>query len=141
MPPFIQPIQSNLKLKAIVIEKNRIIYVGDNAKALAHRTSKSQIIDAKGKTVMPGIIDSHYHLGMGSFTLDELYLDEVKTSEQLNQAIRNYENHNPLKHGLSGADAAMTSQALKPLTRQHLDTIVSNKPVALFSRDFHTVWV
>ena len=75
--------------EAVVIENNRIVYVGDNAKALAHRTSKSQIIDAKGKTVMPGFIDSHYHLGMGSFTLDELYLDEVKTLGQLTQVHSN----------------------------------------------------
>ena len=128
------------KAEAIVIEKNRIIYVGDNAKALAHRTSKSQIIDAKGHTVMPGIIDSHYHLGMGSFTLDELYLDEVKTLEELTQAIRNYEKHNPLKEWIIGRRCSYDIAGAKPLTRQHLDAIISNKPVALFSLDFHTVW-
>lgn len=76
--------------EAIVLENNRIIYVGDNAKALAHRQSNSKVIDAKGRTVMPGFNDSHYHLGMGSMTLDELYLDEVKTLTELRDAIQTY---------------------------------------------------
>ena len=85
------------KAEAVVLEHNRIIYVGDNTKALAHRQSKSKVIDAKGRTVTPGFNDSHYHLGMGSYTLDELYLDNVKTLTELKDAVQRYARDNPDK--------------------------------------------
>jgi predicted amidohydrolase YtcJ len=129
------------RAEALVLENNLILYVGDNTKALAHRDSSSQVINAKGRTVMPGIIDSHYHLGMGSFTLDELYLDDVKTLEQLTEAIQHYAKNNPHKPWIIGRRCSYDIEGANPLTRHHLDAIVSNKPVALFSLDFHTVWV
>jgi predicted amidohydrolase YtcJ len=127
--------------EAVVLENNRILYVGDNTKALAHRDSGSQVIDARGRSVIPGIIDSHYHLGMGSFTLDELYLDDVKTLEQLTHAIQDYAQQNPDKAWIVGRRCSYDIRGANPLTRQHLDAIVAHKPMALFSLDFHTVWV
>jgi predicted amidohydrolase YtcJ len=126
--------------EAIVLENNHILYVGDNAKALAHRQSTTRVIDAKGKTIMPGFNDSHYHLGMGSYTLDELYLDSVKTLAELENAIQTYAKENPSKTWIVGRRCSYDIDGAKPLTRQLLDAIESNKPVTLFSLDFHTVW-
>ncbi len=128
------------KAEAVVLEGKHIVFVGDNAKALAHKTSNSTVIDAKGRTVMPGFNDSHYHLGMGSMTLDELYLDDVKTLEQLKDAVQKYATKNPDKAWLIGRRCSYDIDGAKPLTRQHLDAIEAHKPVALFSLDFHTVW-
>lgn len=128
------------RAEAIVLEQNRILFVGDNAKALAHKSSSSNVIDAKGRTVMPGFNDSHYHLGMGSMTLDELYLDDVKTLSQLKDAIQTYASNNPGKSWIIGRRCSYDIDGAQPLTRQHLDAIEARKPVALFSLDFHTVW-
>jgi predicted amidohydrolase YtcJ len=132
--------ESQPRAQAVVLEHNRIIFVGDNAKALAHKTPGSTVIDAKGRTVMPGFNDSHYHLGMGSMTLDELYLDDVKTLSQLKDAIQDYASKNPGKAWIVGRRCSYDIDGAKPLTRQHLDAIEASKPVALFSLDFHTVW-
>ncbi len=128
------------KAEAVVLEHNHIIFVGDNSKALAHKTPSSTVMDAKGRTVMPGFNDSHYHLGMGSMTLDELYLDDVKTLSELKEAVQSYASKNPDKPWIVGRRCSYDIDGAKPLTRQHLDTIEANKPVALFSLDFHTVW-
>jgi predicted amidohydrolase YtcJ len=131
---------SHPKAEAVVLEHNRITYVGDNTKALAHRQSNSKVIDAKGRTVMPGFNDSHYHLGMGSLTLDELYLDTVKTLSELKEAIQRYGAENLDKSWIVGRRCSYDIDGAKPLIRQHLDAIETNKPVVLFSLDFHTVW-
>jgi predicted amidohydrolase YtcJ len=131
---------SQPRAEAVALENNRIAYVGDNAKALAHRQSTTKVVDAKGRTVMPGFNDSHYHLGMGSYTLDELYLDNVKTLTELRDAIQKYVWENPSKSWIVGRRCSYDIDGAKPLTRQHLDAIEANKPVALFSLDFHTVW-
>jgi predicted amidohydrolase YtcJ len=129
------------KAEAIVLEHNRIIFVGDNSRALARRQFNTTVIDAKGRTVMPGFIDSHYHLGMGSLTLDELYLDNVKTLPELRNEIQTYAEANLDKSWIIGRRCSYDIQGAKPLTRHHLDTIDTNKPIALYSLDFHTVWV
>ena len=128
------------KAEAIVLEHNRILFVGDNSKALAHKSSSSKVIDAKGRTIMPGFNDSHYHLGMGSMTLDELYLDDVTTVIQLEAAIQSYASKNPNKSWIIGRRCSYDISGANPLTRHLLDAIEPNKPVALFSLDFHTVW-
>lgn len=133
------PAQPNAE--AVVLEHNRLSYVGDNAKALAHRQSNSKVLDAKGRTVMPGFNDSHYHLGMGSYTLDELYLDNVKTLSELKDAIQTYARANSDKSWIVGRRCSYDIDGANPLTRHHLDAIEANKPVALYSLDFHTVWV
>ena len=48
-----------VKDSVIVIEGDRIVDVGVKGKI---KTPKGQVIDAKGKVVMPGLIDSHVHV-------------------------------------------------------------------------------
>src|SRR5262249_50883129 len=47
--------------QALAIKGERIIAVGDNAAALKHRGPKTRVIDAGGRTVLPGLYDSHTH--------------------------------------------------------------------------------
>jgi len=52
--------------QAVAIEAGRISAVGANADVLKLRGAKTKVIDLKGKTVLPGLIDSHVHaLGAG----------------------------------------------------------------------------
>ncbi len=46
---------------AIVIDENSILFVGDEATALTYGTEQTRIINAKGGTVIPGLVDSHAH--------------------------------------------------------------------------------
>jgi predicted amidohydrolase YtcJ len=46
---------------AIAVRDGRIIGVGKDADVLATRGEKTQVIDLAGKTVLPGLIDSHVH--------------------------------------------------------------------------------
>ena len=57
----------------VVIEDDKIIYVGNN-----YSGNYDKEIDAKGKIVMPGLINSHTHLGMSIFraTNDDYTLDK-----------------------------------------------------------------
>lgn len=55
------PIQDCL----VVVEGTKIKSVGKKGEMDIPRGEGVQVIDAKGKTVMPGLIDSHVHIGMG----------------------------------------------------------------------------
>ncbi|HUQ90680.1 MAG TPA: amidohydrolase [Bryobacteraceae bacterium] len=47
--------------EAIAITGNRLTAVGRNADVLKLKTPQARVVDAKGRTVMPGLIDSHVH--------------------------------------------------------------------------------
>ena len=48
--------------QAVAVKGGKIVAVGDSASVLkAERGPKTQLIDLKGRTVLPGLIDSHLH--------------------------------------------------------------------------------
>lgn len=48
-------------LEAVAVKGNKIVYAGDNAGLEKIIDANTKVIDLKGRTLMPGIIDSHYH--------------------------------------------------------------------------------
>ena len=66
--------------EAIAITGNKILALGNNRQMLRFKHGGSRLIDAKGKTVVPGIYDSHLHVIRGGrFFNTELRWDGVKT--------------------------------------------------------------
>ena len=52
--------------EALAIRGDRIVFVGSTAKAQAYRGPKTRVMDLRGATVLPGLVDSHTHVvGLG----------------------------------------------------------------------------
>ena len=56
---------NNPSASAAAIHDGRFLAVGDDRAAMAHRAAATQMIDLKGRTVIPGLNDSHLHLIRG----------------------------------------------------------------------------
>jgi hypothetical protein len=52
--------------QAIAIGGGKILHVGTNDHVLQSKGAKTKLVDLKGKTVLPGLIDSHVHPGGAS---------------------------------------------------------------------------
>src|SRR5262249_43320086 len=48
-------------VEALAVRGERIIALGDEKAVLRHKGPKTRVIDAQGKTVLPGLYDSHVH--------------------------------------------------------------------------------
>ncbi len=48
--------------QALAVSGDKILCVGDNSSILELATPSTRVIDLKGKTVIPGLIDDHYHM-------------------------------------------------------------------------------
>ncbi|MFC5460983.1 amidohydrolase [Massilia niabensis] len=57
--------RSNPQASAAAIQDGRFLAVGDSDEVMRHRTDESQVIDLNGRTVIPGLNDSHIHLIRG----------------------------------------------------------------------------
>ena len=73
---------------AIAIKGDRIVAVGTNDAVMKHAGPKTRTIDAKGKTVMPGLYDSHTHpTGAATSEFDE-EIPYLKSLEDVFSYIR-----------------------------------------------------
>ncbi|MEM0157984.1 MAG: imidazolonepropionase [Thermoplasmataceae archaeon] len=69
--------QNKLRIKtgvSILVENGVIRSVMDETKAEKLNTKDMLVIDARGKTVMPGLVDSHTHIVYAGTREDEFYL-------------------------------------------------------------------
>jgi hypothetical protein len=52
---------------ALAVGGGRVLYVGDSAGAMAFHGDETQLVDLRGNTVIPGMVDAHAHLaGLGA---------------------------------------------------------------------------
>jgi predicted amidohydrolase YtcJ len=68
--------------QAIAIRGERLVFVGPRVDAEAFRGSTTQVVDLKGATVLPGLIDSHVHLPELGASLERVNLVGVKTEKE-----------------------------------------------------------
>ena len=128
--------------QAVAVRDNRILYVGDNGGAIHHHAPQTQVINCGGRTLMPGFIDSHFHLLSGSLQLDLLDLEAAHSIPDVLEAIRNYAAANPELSWIEGVQVHYPAPAHQEqvFDRHLLDTIVPNRPLVLLSFDRHTMW-
>jgi len=126
---------------ALAIRSGVISAIGSTAEIRALAGSETNVIDARGGTVMPGFIDSHVHLFGGAAELDMLDLRETKGRNALATALRSFAVKRPDEPLLMGVAARYDILGPgKATTRHDLDQILPERPVALMSADHHTVW-
>jgi imidazolonepropionase-like amidohydrolase len=65
----------------IVMENGRITVVGPTSSTKV--PAKAQVIDAKGMTIYPGLIDSETHLGLTEVSADKMTNDLIETSDEI----------------------------------------------------------
>ena len=129
--------------EAVAITGNRIVFVGSDAEAQALRSSAKRILDAQGGTVMPGFIDSHFHLRVGSVELQNADLVDVNSLGSLESTLRKYAQENPASLWVNGSNIhyeIFPEGSNERLTRHHLDAIISDRPVAVMAYDHHVLW-
>jgi hypothetical protein len=77
----------------------------------------------------------------GSLTLENIHFETCFNYEDTTQAIRTFAAVNPTVPWLTGFGLRYNlGPGLNPLTRQHLDAIVSDRPIAITAYDGHTMW-
>jgi len=82
--------------QAVAVSGDKIIAVGSTSEILKFKNSKTVLIDAKGKTVIPGLYDSHLHVIRGGrFYNTELRWDGVKTLARALQMLKEQSQRTP----------------------------------------------
>jgi hypothetical protein len=134
--------EENPRANAVATYGSRIIAVGetDDVQRLVGRSTK--VIDLQGKTVIPGLIDCHIHFVAYALRAQEITLDGVASlGEALEKIATRVETTKPEKWIMGGGwDKNLWALGRFP-NKEDLDEVSANNPVALESKDCHTLWV
>ena len=76
------------RAQAVAIRGERLIVVGTNAEADAHRTAHTRVIDAGGRFVTPGFIDDHTHFNQAGALLIGANLLDVSTAGPFAERVK-----------------------------------------------------
>jgi predicted amidohydrolase YtcJ len=86
----------NPNAEAIAIGGNKILMAGTNQKVTKLKNRNTKIIDARGKTVIPGLFDSHLHVIRGGrFYNSELRWDGVQSLKQALEMLKEQAQRTP----------------------------------------------
>ncbi len=127
--------------EAIAIKDEHISYVGSQSGVEPYLSGQTQIIDAQGRLVLPGFIDSHNHIWSGSDP-NSVDLFGAASLDEIQERIRDFAESRPDLEWIEGEGwiySALPDGRLP--TADDLEGLTGGRPVFLVSYDAHTLWV
>ncbi|MCK8094740.1 amidohydrolase [Pseudoalteromonas sp. 1CM17D] len=122
----------------LVIKNGKVVKTGDDT--LKNTFPDAKLIDAKGNTLLPGLIDAHGHvIGLG----DNLSQLDVRGAKSVDEITTKLEQFAKNKQGWvlgRGWNQELWSDTRFP-TAKDLDKVVNDRPVVLSRVDSHAIWV
>ena len=127
--------------EAVAVRGERILAVGPQEEVLGLAGSATEVVDATGGLVLPGFVDAHNHVRLG--TPDGIDLSAATDLGQVHQALR----------GAVAADPSLTwveagrfmygaiPDGRTPTADDLPEEVTGGRPAFLISYDAHTVWM
>ena len=127
--------QQNPIVHSITIENGKISQINK-----PNKNYKS--IDLKGATILPGIVDSHFHLKNFGKRLDQLQLKNIKSIEEIVNLIKTQISRTPKGTWIKGFgwDQTLWEDAKFPESKI-LNKISDSYPIMLTRIDGHSIWI
>lgn len=132
--------------QAIAVTGTRIDAVGSDPAIARLRRPGTHVVDLHGRTVIPGIFDSHLHLLFGAMALHGFNLSEPAHSvtpekpEELVARLRAFAAAHPDDPILFGRADFSASPPYAP-DHELLDRAVSDRPVVIHGTFEHSMWL
>lgn len=127
--------------EALAIRGDRIIEVGAADRLTRLRGPQTEVIDARGRAVVPGFNDSHVHLLSGALAMQELDLSGLTTLRDVQRKIVTFAQARAGDRWIRGRGWLYSPFPGGLPTKQQLDEVVADRPAVMTCYDGHSVWV
>jgi hypothetical protein len=127
--------------EAVATRGDRIIWVGSNKGAEQYIVPATKVIDAGGRMMLPGFIDSHLHVKIGGGA-NVLRISNANTLAEIQKQVREFsEQHRELKWiEADGWNYSAFPDGSLP-TAADLVGLTGGRPAFLVAYDYHTIWM
>lgn len=123
--------------QAIAVVQDRIAAVGTNKEVRRWIGPKTRQVDALGKTVLPGLIDSHVHFSTGGFEISGVQLRDAATPEEFARRIGEHAKRLPQGEWMLGGTWDHELWGGRLPTREWIDPLTPDHPVFVSRYDGH----
>lgn len=123
---------------AVAIAEGRVVRLGEDAEILALAESTTEVIDAAGAFLTPGLIDSHMHPVWGSELTVGLDLGGLTELEQVRDAIAGAAAELPPEAWIRGWNLDYKAFEVSGIRGDHFEDAAGGRPLALVFYDLHT---
>jgi predicted amidohydrolase YtcJ len=123
--------------QAVVVENNKIVFVGSDEEAKKLIDASAEVIDLNGKLMLPGFIDNHVHFITGGFYLLGIDLRPANSTSEFKQILKEYSNKFPGKWITGGYWDHEKWEVNDLPTKEMIDEVVSDQPVFVDRLDGH----
>lgn len=127
--------------EAVVVDGDRIVFVGTESGAEEAAGSDARRIDARGGLVLPGFIDGHAHVVMTGAALRKAQLRDAPDLGEIQRRIGDWARDHPDAPRVLGRGWVHAAIPGGAPTREALDAVVSDRPAYIDSYDLHSCWV
>ncbi|EIM18001.1 amidohydrolase [Pseudomonas chlororaphis] len=132
------------KVQALAVADGKVLQVGSDAQIKALIETGTRVIDLGGKTLMPGLIDSHSHAIFGGLEMTSANMqDQVVGLDELERKLRAWRDDGKARHGdvlsIAGMSSAYWAQA-EALGQRFNAGEWARVPVVFTGSDHHTAW-
>ncbi len=134
--------QPRAQAMAIDTISGRILAVGDNDEVRRTGDRYAELVDLRGKTVLPGFIDAHIHLLDAAYRAHYIDATGCVNEDAVAELVRQRAEQTPAGQWILGGqwDKNLWPGQQFP-TKASLDATTKQHPVALWSKDGHLLWV
>jgi predicted amidohydrolase YtcJ len=127
--------------EAAAVKDGRFLFIGAAKEAKRYQSNNTKVIDAGGRFVLPGFMDSHVHFVSGSASLGRVDLSGTKTVQEIQDRIRKFAGENPKAPWVQGRGWMYAAFPGGMPHRKFLDVVVPDRPAIMRCADGHTSWV
>ena len=127
-------------VEAIAINNDRIVGVGSST-AISAKYSTANVIDVKGKLVLPGFIDNHVHFMDGALSLVSVNSYDTKSASEFSQVIKDYASKMPKGEWMLGGVWDHENWGGDLPHKNWVDDYTNDNPIYLLRTDGHIAFV
>jgi predicted amidohydrolase YtcJ len=136
--------QPRAQAMAIDSVSGRILAVGTNDEVRRVAGQHKELVDLRGRTMLPGFIDAHIHLLDTAYRAHHIDAEDCTSEEAVAELVRERAAQTPPGRWIQGGHWDKNlwpgSGGQFP-TKASLDAAAPDHPVALWSKDGHLLWV
>jgi predicted amidohydrolase YtcJ len=127
------------RVSALAVRDGRIVALGANDEIRALAGTSARIVDAGGRLILPGFQDTHIHLqDSGTRHVYDVDLAGTRTVPELQDRLAQFAAKHVDRDWIKGHSWYSGIFGEHNLARDVLDQAVPDRPVLLFSSDYHS---
>src|SRR5258708_1906181 len=130
--------EKNPRATALAVRGDKILWVGDDKDADQYIGAQTRVVDAGRRLLLPGFIDSHFHVSLGNDP--NVARITGNTLKEIQEQVKAYSDKRPeLKWiEMDGWNYSAFPDGALP-TAKDLEGLTAGRPAFLVAYDYHTI--